>query len=47
MREVKRNGSKAKAETVKVPVEIDGKMVMMTICKPVPAPKGLTARCQG
>ena len=28
-------------------VEIDGQIVMMKVCKPVLAPKGLTARCQG
>ena len=36
-----------KDDYVMVPVEIDGQTVMMKVLKPVAAPRGVTARCQG
>jgi len=47
MREVKKTAAKSTEEKVVVMMEIGGQMVPVTICKPMPAPKGYTARCQG
>ena len=47
MREVNKKSVKStkQAEMTLTPVEMNGQIIMMKVCKPVAAPKGLTARC--
>ena len=48
MREVNKKSAKSnKNSQTLVPIEINGQLIMMKVCKPNAAPKGLTARCQG
>ena len=44
MREVKKSKAKPVEEKVVVMIEMNGQMVPMTVCKPVAAPKQVTAR---
>jgi len=44
---VNKKSNSAKNDVVLVPIEMNGQIIMMKVCKPLAAPKGLTARCQG
>ena len=45
MIQVNKKSTSVKNEVTLVPIEMNGQIVMMKVCKPIASPKGLTARC--